>query len=211
MDFHTSVRPTRQRLVTAMGIATCAIVVLFAMLESLVGFGVSISNPGIEHEDSLTVTIIKGEDEGEGEEASGSTPGNKSVRSLLQEQVISSDFAELQPEVAPVDSPEPPGEPQPAKDWRTIADEAAKASVDEYFRQEESRDSMWKRSHSIMFQPPKETMVMDKEPLLSNVHFKRRSRVIGLGINIGSCFIGIPLAGVPVEDRSAAITVFVCS
>lgn len=207
MDFHTSVRPTRQRLLTAMGIATCAIVVLFAMLESLVGFGVSISKPGIDHEDSLTVTIIKGEHE----KTSGFTPGNKAVRSLLQEQVILSEFAELQPEVAPVDSPEPPGEPQPVKDWRAIADEAAKASVDEYFRQEETRDSMWKRSHSIMFQPPKELVVMDKEPLLSDVHFKRRSRVIGLGINIGSCFIGIPVAGVPVEDRSAAITVFVCS
>lgn len=207
MDSRTSVRPTRQRLLTAMGIATCAIAVLLAMLESLVGFGVNISKPGIEHEDPLTVNIIKGE----GNKTPESTPGNKAVRSLTREQVISPEFAELQQEFATVDSPEPPGEPQPVKDWRTIADEAAKASVAEYFRQEETRDSMWQRSRSIMFQPANDIAVMDKEPVLSDVRFKRRSRVMGLGINIGSCFIGIPVAGVPVDDRSGAITVFVCS
>jgi len=206
MDFYTSVRPTGQRLLTAMGVATFAIALLLAMLESLVEFGVATSNPGIELVETLTVQILKGE----GAKNSDSTPDKKPVRSLPQEDVVSTEIAELQPEVAPVDSPEPPDKSQPVKDWRAIANEAAKTSVDEHFQQEETRSSMWQRSHSIMFQPTNSIAVMDKEPVLSGVQFKRRSRVIGLGLNIGSCFIGIPVAGVPVEDRTAAISIFVC-
>ena len=206
MDLHTSVRPTRQRLLTAMGVATFAIALLLAMLELLFDFGASTSNPGIEPGDSLTVHIIKGE----GEKHSASTPVEKEVRSLPQEEIISTEIAELQQDVTPVISPEQPDESQPVKDWRAIANEAVKASVDEHFRQEETRSSMWQRSHSIMFQPTNSTALIDKEPVLSGVRFKHRSRVIGLGLNIGSCFIGIPVAGVPVENRSTAISIFVC-
>ena len=206
MDFYASVRPTRQRLLTAMGVATFAIAVILVMLELLFDFGVNASKSGFAPGDPLTVHIIKGE----GEKNSASTPINKAVRSLPQDEVVITEIAELQQAVAPVDSPEQPDEFQPVKDWRAIANEAAKASVDEHFRQEETRSSMWQRSHSIMFQPSNRIAVMDKEPVLSDVQFKRRSRVIGLGLNIGSCFIGIPVAGVPVEDRTAAISIFVC-
>jgi hypothetical protein len=91
-----------------------------------------------------------------------------------------------------------------------MAGEAAKTSVDYYFRQEESRASMWQQTRSIMFQPASDTILKDIEPLLADIRFKRRSRVIGLGINVGSCFIGIPIAGVPVEERSIGISFFIC-
>ena len=207
IDYSTPVRPTRHRLLTAMGISTCFVAVLLALLGALIDFAASISKPSIEHGEPLTIYIRNNG----GEPNSGFTTGNQVVRSLPQEQVVSTEFAEFQQEVGSVDSPEPPADSQPARDWHEIADQAAKASIDENFRQEESRASMWRQSRSIMFQPANDIVVKDIEPILSNIRFKRRSRVIGLGINIGSCFIGIPIAGVPVEDRSVGITVFVCS
>jgi hypothetical protein len=189
-----------------MGISACSIALLLALLGSLFDFAVRFSKPNIEHGEPLTIHIRNGE----GEKDSNFVRGNKVVRSLPQEQVVSDEFAELQQEVASDDSPELPADSQAVKDWRAIADEVAKTSVDEYFRQEEIRASMWRKTRSIMFRPANDMVVQDREPILSDVRFKRRSRVVGLGINVGSCFIGIPIAGVPVEERSIGITVFVC-
>jgi len=207
IDYSTSLRPTRNRLLTAMGISACAVALLLALLGSFVDFVVRVSKPGIEHGEPLTIHIRKGT----GEEKPSSTTGNRAVRSLPQEQVVSDEFAEIQQELAPDDSPEPPADSPPVKDWLAIADEAANASVDEYYRQEEIRASMWRRTHSMMFQLANDIVVKDEEPILSDVRFKRRSRVVGLGINVGSCFIGIPIVGVPVEERSIGIPIFVCS
>jgi len=199
-------RPTRDRLLIAMGVSTCSIALLLAMLGSLVDFAAGVSIPRIEDNDLLTVHVRKRERESN----PNVTTGNGAVRSLPQEQTISSESAELPQQVASVHAPESPADLPPVKDWRAMADEAAQASVDEYVRQEESRASMWRQTRSIMFQPANDTVVTDIEPLLADIPFKRRSRVIGLGINIGSCFIGIPIAGVPVEERSIGITIFLC-
>ena len=176
------------------------------MLGSLVDFAAGVSIPRIEDNDLLTVHVRKRERESN----PNVTTGNGAVRSLPQEQTISSESAELPQQFASVHAPESPADLPPVKDWRAMADEAAQASVDEYVRQEESRASMWRQTRSIMFQPANDTVVKDIEPLLADIPFKRRSRVIGLGINIGSCFIGIPIAGVPVEERSIGITIFLC-
>ena len=92
-----------------------------------------------------------------------------------------------------------------------MADEAVKTSMDEYFRQEESRASMWRRSHSIMFQPAGDIVVKEIELIISDFRFMPRVHVVGLGLTIGSCFIGIPIAGVPVEQRTVAIRLIVCA
>jgi hypothetical protein len=199
-------RPTRDRLLIAMGVSTCSIALLLAVLGSLVDFAAGVSIPRIEDNDLLTVHVRKRERESN----PNVTTGNGAVRSLPQEQTISSESAELPQQFASVHAPESPADLPPVKDWRAMADEAAQASVDEYVRQEESRASMWRQTRSIMFQPANDTVVKDIEPLLADIPFKRRSRVIGLGINIGSCFIGIPIAGVPVEERSIGITIFLC-
>ena len=99
----------------------------------------------------------------------------------------------------------------PVKDWSAIADEAAKTSVDEFVRQEESRASMWRQSRSMMFQPSNEFVVNEAEPVISDFRFIPRIYVAGLGVTIGSCFIGIPLVGIPVEQRTVAISLFVCA
>jgi hypothetical protein len=88
---------------------------------------------------------------------------------------------------------------------------AARASVDEFFRNKESRSAMWQQTHSIMFQPTADFESMKDAPIISDFRFRPQLHVVGLGFTIGSCFIGIPLAGVPVEQRSVAVSLFVCA
>ena len=35
--------------------------------------------------------------------------------------------------------------------------------------------------------------------------------VLGIGLTIGGCFFGVPLAGIPVERRTAGPTVIYCA
>ena len=207
LDFSTSMRPTRHRLLTAMGVSACSVAVLLALLGSLVDFTVSISKPGIEHGEPLTVHIRKGESEPD----SNFTTADQAVRSLSQEETVPAEITMRQQAVATVDSPEPPANSRPMREWRAIANETVKASVDEYFRREEFRVSMWRRSHSIMFQPASDIVAKEIEHIISDFRFKPRVHVVGLGVTIGSCFIGIPIAGVPVEQRTVAIRLFVCA
>lgn len=168
-----------------MVISACSVAVLLALLGTLFDFAVSVSTPSIVHGERLTIHIRKGR----GEPISDLTTDNQTVRSSPQDAINSVEFAELQLEVAPADSPESLADSLPVRNWHSIADEAAKAIVDEYFRQEETRE----------------------EPILADIRFKPRVHVLGLGVTIGSCFIGIPIAGVPVEQRSVAIPLFVCA
>ena len=207
IDYSTSIRPTRQRLLTALVISACSVAVLLALLGMLFDFAGSISKPSIVHGEHLTVHIRKGR----GEPNSDLTTGNQAVRSSPQHAIESAEFAEFQREVAPVDSPEPLPDTPPVRDWHSIANEAAKAIVDEYFRQEETRAAMWRQSRSIIFQPAGDMVLKQEEPIIADIRFTPRVHVLGLGVTIGSCFIGIPIAGVPVEQRTVAITLIVCA
>jgi hypothetical protein len=196
----SSIRPTRTRLLISMGVSACFIVFALALLGPLFDFAGKVSRFDSETGAHLIVHIRKDERK----QHASVTAEIESVRSVIPEPVAP-------PDIAPDDSPEPPAVSRPVKDWHAIAGEAARASVNEYFEQEESRALMWQRTHSIMFKPENDKIVKEIEPVLSDIRFKRYSRVLGIGLNIGSCFIGIPIAGVPVEQRTAAISIFVCS
>ena len=206
IDNGTAIRPTRTRLLAAMCISACCVAVSLASLGSLVEFARSISNPSPEHEEPLTVHIKKDDVEAD----AGRVMPKEVVRPSPKEPMEPGRSSEVREEVAADDSAEPPDESQPEKDWSAIAVDAARARVDAYVRQEETRDSMWRSTASVMFQPAGEKVAIEWEPVLSDIRFKQRSRVLGLGINLGSCFFGIPVAGVPVEDRSVGISVIVC-
>jgi len=180
---------------------------ILALLGSLIDFAVSISKPKRENGERLVVHIKKVE----GENRSDLMTGDQVIRSTAREEITSVEFAEHQQEIASVDTSEPATDAPPVKNWRGIADEAIKSSIDEYFAQEESRASMWRQSRSIMFQPTSKIVVNDKEPIISDFRFKPRVHVAGLGVTIGSCFIGIPIVGVPVRQRTVAIRLFVCA
>jgi len=62
-----------------------------------------------------------------------------------------------------------------------------------------------------MFQPEIEPALRELDPILPNFRFKPQVYVAGLGITIGSCFVGIPIIGVPIEQRTVAISLFVCA
>lgn len=200
-------RPSHKRLLTAMGISSCCVGLLFAWLGPLVDFDLTTSLLGLEREDSLTVHIRKSEPRKD----SSHTTANEPVRLPPPEQKAPDSIAEVQRERPPVDSPKQAVELHPDKDWHAIAKEVVRTIDASNSRQEESRAYMWQRSRSIMFEPEDDIVLIDEEPLLSDIRFIQRSRVLGLGFNFGSCFFGIPIAGVPVENRSVAVTLFVCS
>jgi len=70
---------------------------------------------------------------------------------------------------------------------------------------------MWRQTYSTMFKPAGDTLSLEEEPVISDLRFIPRIHVFGLGVTIGSCFIGLPLVGVPVEQRSTMIPLFVCA
>jgi len=201
------IRPTRRRLFAAMGVSACSIAVLLALLGSLVNIVVRVSAPGIEHGERLTLYIRKGV----ASPKSDFAVDNQSAPSLPQEQFVPTESADLEQEVANANTPKQLADTEPVRDWHAIAEGAAQASVDEFFRNEESRASMWRQSRTIMFQPASDFGVKEQDPIISDFRFKPQIHVVGLGVTIGSCFLGIPLAGVPVEQRTVAISLFVCA
>lgn len=70
---------------------------------------------------------------------------------------------------------------------------------------------MCEQTRSVMFRPVDEYVPGEAEPVLAGLRFKPEIHVFGLGLTIGSCFVGLPLLGVPVEERSVAIRLFVCA
>jgi hypothetical protein len=108
------------------------------------------------------------------------------------------------------DSVNPPIDAGPVRDWSALTATFAKQSVDERFRQEDVRASMWQQSRSVMFQPDDDFKVNELVPILADFNFREPVGILGLGFTIGSCFIGIPLLGVPVEERSVGITLVIC-
>jgi len=148
-----------------MGVAAFSIALVLALVGLLVNSAVHVSESSTEHEHTLTVRIEPDERKWK----SDSTTGDGASQAVSQEQVNSLESAERQHEIAIVDFPESQPKLPPAKDWQAIADAAAKASVDEHFRQEESRASMWRQSHSIMFQAASNPVLPEEVPVLSDI------------------------------------------
>ena len=88
---------------------------------------------------------------------------------------------------------------------------AIESSVAAYSSESASRMAMWRQNHAIMVKPAGSFEINEEEPVIPGFRFKPEIHVFGLGFTIGSCFIGVPLVGVPVEQRSTAITFFVCA
>ena len=112
------------------------------------------------------------------------------------------------PESMPPDSVDPLVTTSTSTDWKAAAANIARELGDEQFREEMLQESRWQKSRSVMFEPGEKLALNEIEPILADFTFKRR--VVGLGFSLGYCFIGFPIAGVPVEDRAINITLFTC-
>ncbi len=99
----------------------------------------------------------------------------------------------------------------PDRDWYAIAEDSAKRTMTDRFDQEEVRMSMWRKTGSVMFQDIGEFDFQEPATIIANREFRVPVGVLGIGITIGSCFIGIPLAGIPVDRRSAGPNVIYCT
>ena len=206
-DYVTSVRPTQHRLLTAMGISTCAVAALLALLGLIVDMSGNAVLPHAERGELLSVLIRNITDEPVPELSTDDAAGD----SVPISELAPAEIMERKQAIAPVSPPGLADEAKPTRDWYILADLAAQAVVDEHFRQAEIRDSMWRQTHSEMFRPAEENLSLEEEPVLSDLQFIPQIHVFGLGVTIGSCFIGLPLVGVPVEKRSTMITFFVCA
>jgi hypothetical protein len=198
-------RPTGRRLLLAMALAST---LLATVLLLDVNLDQDIRGLPTADEISLDVYITSRKTHQPWEPATG----EQEVRlpdEQLQAKPIPGKVSAKQEE-SPNDSPGSPIEPQPGRDWHARMEHSAQATVDKYIRQEDVRASMWQQTRSVMFRPQRNSRAVEEEPLLTNIRFREPVGVFGLGITIGSCFIGIPIAGVPVEQRSTAITLFVC-
>ncbi|MEM7504138.1 MAG: hypothetical protein AAF417_19000 [Pseudomonadota bacterium] len=116
------------------------------------------------------------------------------------------------------DGPEPSrleqsevGEP-PTANWYAAMEQVAQTTVDDHYTLQASRNETWRNSktRSVVIQRGEQFVIQDDKSVVDDFEFVVRSRVFGIGFNIGRCFIGVPIAGVPVEDRTGDITVFVC-
>ena len=106
---------------------------------------------------------------------------------------------------------DPTGESVPSTDWHALGRRIAEETVDDHWRKEELRASLWRQTGSVMFHAGSDSgAVSDIQPLMADLDFREPAGVLGLGFTFGSCFVGIPLAGIPVEERSTAITLFYC-
>lgn len=208
LDAPPYVRSTRLRLFTAMGVASIGVAALLTL-------DVELNNdPGTStagRERPLSVDIRSQVEQ---------TSGSKTVRRATAPRVVGEQPL-MDAERGGIAAPrrreaqgapaEPPVLTVPARDWNNVAERIAEETVDVYFRKENARASMWRQTHSVMFQPEGEMRTVDEgEPLLANLTFREPAGVLGLGFTVGSCFIGLPLAGIPVEERSTAITLIYC-
>lgn len=199
------VRPTGHRLLLAIGLAS---VLLATVLQLDVHLGTGTRQMPTADEAPLDVYITSRKTERLPEMVEGQQPiSAPEVTEQLQTGLAPAKVSAKQDQAAPAD---PPVDPQPTRDWHAMMEHSAEATVDEYTRQADVRASMWQQTRSVMFRPQRNSTAVEEAPLLTNIRFREPVGVFGLGITIGSCFIGIPIAGVPVEQRSIAITLFVC-
>lgn len=113
-----------------------------------------------------------------------------------------------EPAVAPVEQERV--EREPTRDWDVISSSFAERHVDDLERRDRALAEMWRQSPSVMFESENEFEVIEVRAVMADLGFIEPVGVIGLGFTLGSCFIGIPLAGVPVEERTAVISLWVC-
>ena len=95
-------------------------------------------------------------------------------------------------------------------DWRAIANTAAAEYLQHRSEAETRKSDKWQTTGSVLFKPGEKEALELNAQILPSYQFRNPAGVLGLGLSFGQCFVGIPVAGIPVEDRTAAITIFYC-
>lgn len=201
------VRPTRHRLVIAMGVATGLLALLLVMLDDFVPFGQR-ANESSAFPDQVLRVLIKHD---EAEPSLEPKTANLLIPPVSREDGSETEMVAVSREAPGIAPSESLSVQRSTIDWNKAIAESVAASESEKRKQEEVRESMWRQTRSVMFRPANEFVPIEPEPVIAGLRFKPEIHVAGLGFTVGSCFIGLPLVGVPVEERTVAIRLFVCA
>ena len=201
-----SIRSTRKRLLGATLLSACflAMTLLFLdrFLDIRLSFSDRISRPpqhpvvrllqGVSNDDPETVERDHVAELQVAKELTGEGPETRRTKSSLE--TVKSEAGKSLP-----------------NDWRSTFQNEIESSIDNLAHRATAQEALWRKTGSVMYKATDELNLREEAPLLANFRFKPEVHVFGLGVTIGSCFVGIPIAGVPVEERTVAIRLFVCA
>ena len=196
--------------------------VILSLLAPLLDFVSVFSKTSTPTENPLEVYLDRQRESMPDE--TGETEAEIAVPAVTESQVANLDGSESEAvtnrgeETKANDRPEPSPHEQtdatepPTANWYAAMEQVAQTTVEEHYELQATRNETWANSktRSVVIQRGEEFVAQNDEAVVDDVEFVVRSRVFGIGLNIGRCFIGVPIAGVPVEDRTGHITVFVC-
>ncbi len=202
--FDSVSKPHHRRLYMAMAISSCVIILLLAALGRFFSLINNARGPGISQQE---IDVFITPERSEPEPVTAAPP----VEQLEEPEVQPEEIPVVQEVEVPPESPEKPTENESPIDWQASITEAAAAVSNERMQSQDARAELFRQNYSMMFQPAETWAVSEKDPVVDEFRFKPEIHVGGIGVTIGSCFIGLPLVGVPVEDRQVAITLWVCA
>ena len=189
-----------------MGVAACFVSLVLASVGFFAKFAAGTLDPAFRSP-SLTVHIKHDEDDTELQFESVGQIGSLGLR----EDASVTESATVPENVSSVTPPTLQSDELPVVDWQKMIAETVASLVKEKQEREETRALMWRKTHSVMFQSAGGFASKQQEPIIQDFQFRPQVHVAGLGVTIGSCFIGLPIVGVPVEERTVAIRFFVCA
>lgn len=206
-------RRSHNRLLVAIGLSTVIVAALIAFLSTLSLDPICSDGSCFPESSILTVNLRPPKSE-------AVSPPAEPVRELApvpatpQEEMVGEGSDDgLDNERGPRHDEEAssPEESPPARDWQRLAKTVAQQTVAERFRQNEVAKSMLRKTGSIMFRDSGEFDFQEPATIIARREFKVPVGVLGIGVTIGGCFFGIPLAGIPVERRSVGPNVIYCT
>ena len=189
-----------------MGVAACFVSLVLASVGFFAKFAAGTFDPAFRSP-SLTVHIKHDEDDSELQFESVDQIGSLGLR----EDASVAETATALEDVSSVTPPALQFDEQLVVDWQNMIAESVASIGKEKQEREEIRAPMWRKTHSIMFRSEGSFVPKQQEPIIPDFQFKPQVHVAGLGVTIGSCFIGLPIVGVPVEERTVGIRLFVCA
>lgn len=204
IDQLAETRPTRQRLLAAMGMSTCALAALLALVqwsEILKG-----GNAFLTTREPLVVAFERPGFEEEPEPAPEEVPVEPEIAAT---EAIETPVESEPPAPAVYDEPE--AVEKPPTDWSAVTQSTVRTYAEDARQAEAREDAMWRQSYSMMFERAETFTAEAPPPPIDGFRFEPEFRVLGIGLKIGNCFFGIPILGVPVEQRSVGPNVIVCA
>lgn len=199
------------RLAIAVGLSSVVILILLEILSGLITSAICSDDWCSEKRETSTVYVLPPKPEPVSEIK---LPDREILPTLpVRQEIADPQFADSAEggQGTEQDKDMDPPSMTPGIDWYAVAKDTAKRTMAGRFDQQELRESMWRKTGSVMFKDTGEFDFQEPETIIAKREFRVPVGVLGIGITIGGCFIGIPLAGIPVDRRSAGPNLIYCT